>query len=119
MMFFLPMMAVAQVLAPATIQQGGFETPDLGTGTSAYAYAPAGSAWSFLNSAGLAGNGSAFTQLNPPAPEGDQVAFIQGGPGAVISQSFSAPAGRYRLTLKAAQRQQNALLNDQVVSIRI
>ncbi len=98
--------------------QGGFETPDLGTGTGAYAYTPAGSAWSFTGASGLAGDGSAFTLENPNAPQGDQVLFVQGA-GSTVSQTISVGSGRYRFTLKAAQRVQGGTADDQTVSIRL
>src|SRR5262249_2830896 len=59
-----------QVNAVTGLQQGGFETPNVGTGTfGAFAYDPTGSAWTFSGSAGVAGNGSGFTDGNPNAPE--------------------------------------------------
>jgi hypothetical protein len=88
--------------AAAAIADGGFEAPSMGTGPSAYQYGPAGSAWSFAEGAGLAGNGSAFTVYNPPAPQGTQVAFLQGA--GIASQSVDPGAGTYTLTLSAAQR---------------
>lgn len=99
------------------LQHTGFEVPDQGSG---FAYRPSGSAWSFAGGTGLAGNGSGFTSLNPPAPQGDQVLFVQGGSNSVVSQSFAVGTGRFRLTLRAAQRlQPGASLNQQTVSIRI
>lgn len=120
----LSMPAVAQIAIPSLpslpylpLQQTGFEVPDQGTG---FAYRPAGSAWSFAGGTGLAGNGSGFTVLNPAAPEGDQVLFVQGGTNGVVGQSFTAAAGRYRISVAAAQRlQAGAGLNDQTVSVRI
>jgi hypothetical protein len=55
----------------------GFETPDVGSGGSAYVYNPTGSAWTFTGSSGISGNGSGFTAGNPNAPSGSQVAFLQ------------------------------------------
>jgi hypothetical protein len=87
---------------PTTLQQGGFEAPAVGTGTSAYRYDPTGSAWSFSGAAGVAGNGSAFTAGNPNAPEGSQVAFLQ--QTGSFSQAVTLAAGTYNLGFEAAQR---------------
>jgi PKD repeat protein len=86
--------------ASSTLQQGGFETPALGSGN--FAYAPAGSAWAFTAGAGIAANNSPFTSANPAAPQGSQVAFLQNT--GSISQAVSMAAGSYTLTLQAAQR---------------
>jgi hypothetical protein len=62
---------------------GGFETPVVGSGPTAYPYSPTGSPWTFTSpsipdsGAGVSGNGSGFTDDNPDAPEGSQVAFLQ------------------------------------------
>jgi hypothetical protein len=82
--------------------QGGFEAPNLGTGSSAYQYDPSGTAWTFAGNAGVAGNGSAFTAGNPAAPEGTQVAFLQGY--GSISQAVTVESGTYILFFSAAQR---------------
>jgi hypothetical protein len=87
----------------AGFQQGGFETPNVGTGTvGAFAYAPTGSAWTFSGGAGVAGNHSGFTAANPIAPQGTQVAFLQAT--GSFSQSVTLAAGSYSLTFAAAQR---------------
>ena len=90
--------------APTTgLLQGGFEAPNVGTGSfGAFAYDPAGSAWTFSGSAGVAGNGSGFTAANPNAPEGTQVAFLQ--QTGSFSQAVNLAAGTYQLTFQAAQR---------------
>jgi subtilase family serine protease len=85
------------------LQQGGFEAPNLGTGSSAYQYDPTGTAWTFDSGSGLAGNGSAFTSGNPNAPDGTQVAFLQGT--GSFSQAVTFAAGTYNLSFSAAQRQ--------------
>ncbi len=82
------------------VNDAGFETPSLGNG--AYKYNPTGSAWTFLNSAGISNNGSAFTSGNPSAPEGSQVAFVQAK--GSLSQSIVLPAGTYQVGFSAAQR---------------
>jgi hypothetical protein len=80
----------------------GFETPEVGTGPSAYAYDPTDSPWTFSGDAGVAGNGSAFTAVNPDAPEGRQVAFLQDFGG--VSQTLLFAAGTYSVSFSAAQR---------------
>jgi hypothetical protein len=71
-------------------------------GAGAFAYDPAGSAWTFSGGAGVSGNGSGFTSGNPNAPEGSQVAFLQ--ETGSFSQSVNFNAGTYDLTFSAAQR---------------
>ncbi len=80
----------------------GFESPDLGTGPTAYQYDPTGSPWTFNGYAGVAGNGSGFTANNPNAPQGSQAAFIQMTGSA--SQMMTLAAGTYSVSLDAAQR---------------
>jgi hypothetical protein len=82
------------------LNDSGWENPAVGNG--AFQYAPAGSAWTFTGSAGIAGNGSAFTAGNPSAPQGSQVAFIQAA--GSISQSVTFAAGNYDIGFFAAQR---------------
>jgi hypothetical protein len=85
------------------LAQGGFETPNVGTGGSSdYKVDPTGSAWAFAGPSGLAGNASSLTSANPRAPQGTQVAFLQ--KAASISQSFKLDGGRYRVTFQAARR---------------
>ncbi len=88
---------------PAGISDSGFETPVLGTGTSAYQFDPTGTAWSFTGGAGVAGNGSTFTSGNPNAPQGSQVAFLQGAGSISQTVNFATP-GSYLISLAAAQR---------------
>jgi hypothetical protein len=81
----------------------GFETPNVGTGTSdSFQYQPGGSPWTFSEYAGVAGNGSYFTADNPDAPDGTQVAFLPGYES--ISQAVTFAAGTYSLAFSAAQR---------------
>jgi len=112
-----PGMSVPILISP--LKQSGFEIPDQGTGTAAWAAAPTGSAWSFTGSAGLAGDGSFYTAENGGAPQGDQVAFVQGDSANTVKQRFAVAPGRYRFTLKAAQRLQNGVADGQIVSLRI
>jgi uncharacterized repeat protein (TIGR01451 family) len=87
---------------PAQLQDGGFETPSVGSGASAYQYDPAASPWSFSGQAGISGNGSGFTSGNPSAPQGSQVAFLQNA--GSFSQQVTLAAGIYTLSFSAAQR---------------
>ena len=96
----------------------GFESPSMGTGSSAFQYHPAGTNWIFgpnsgldgngvvVGGAGLTGNNSGFTSANPPAPEGAQVVFLQGGSANFLSQALSGfQAGvSYVVSFQAAQR---------------
>src|SRR4029077_2736649 len=84
----------------ALVPNGGFETPDLGSG--GYAYGPSGATWTFQGYAGMSNNGSGFTSGNPNAPEGNQVAVVQ--MNGVISQSLTLSGGTYTLSLYGAQR---------------
>jgi RHS repeat-associated protein len=86
-----------------SVGDAGFESPSVGTGSSAYVGGPTGTPWTYSGSAGVAGNGSAFTSGNPDAPEGTQVAFIQDA--SSISQAISGwAAGSYTISFRAAQR---------------
>jgi hypothetical protein len=84
------------------VNGGGFETPALGSGPTAYQYNPSGSPWTFSGTSGVSGNGSLFTDGNPDAPEGSQVAFLQDY--GSISQVTNFAAGTYSLSFLAAQR---------------
>jgi O-glycosyl hydrolase len=84
------------------VNGGGFETPALGSGPTAYQYNPTGSPWTFTGTSGVSGNGSLFTDGNPDAPEGSQVAFLQDY--GSISQVTNFAAGTYVLSFLAAQR---------------
>jgi hypothetical protein len=87
-----------------SFRAGGFEVPAVGTGFfGAFQYGPSGTAWSYAGGAGVAGNGSGFTSGNPNAPEGTQVAFLQ-NINSSVSQTFTAAAGTYRVSFRAAQR---------------
>jgi RHS repeat-associated protein len=88
-----------------TVPNGGFETPNVGSGLNAYAYRPMGASWTFVDDAGVTGNHSGFTQNNPNAPELSQVGFLQDV--GVMSQVLNLGAGTYTLTFQAAQRSGN------------
>lgn len=92
-------------LLSSTVADAGFESPHVGTGSSAYAYGPTGTAWTFSGAAGVAGNDSAFTSSNPAAPEGTQVGFLQGT--GSDTQTLALPAGGYVVSFNAAQRGNN------------
>jgi uncharacterized repeat protein (TIGR01451 family) len=87
---------------PPQLQDPGFETPAVGSGSSAYQYDPTASPWTWVGQAGVSGNGSGFTSGNPNAPQGSQVAFLQNK--GSFSQSVSPTAGSYVVTFSAAQR---------------
>jgi hypothetical protein len=77
-------------------------------------------AWTFSGATGIGANNSPYTMLNPSAPQGTHVAYVQGGPGSAIRQTFTAPAGRYRISLQAAQRVRSAAqIDQQTVIIRV
>ena len=84
---------------PATLVNGGFETPVLTAGSYQANLTGAGVGWTF-NSTGIQSNGSAWGAAS--APEGSQTAFIQGT--GTISQALTLSAGTYTLTFKAATR---------------
>ena len=52
-------------LLPGQPTDPGFELPSVGSGGSAFQYAPAGSPWTFSGTAGVAGNASGFTSGDP------------------------------------------------------
>ena len=86
-----------------SVQVGGFETPSVGVGPSAFRIDPTGTAWTYTGDAGVAGNGSAYTAGNPSAPEGTQVGVIQ--KTGKMSQTLSnLGAGTYTVSFAAAQR---------------
>ena len=88
-----------RVLMTASLGDTGFEAPALTAGT--YQANPAGSAWAFAGSSGVASNGSAFAAA--AAPEGSQAAFV-GGSDGLVSQSATFTAGAYAFSFSAAQR---------------
>ncbi len=101
-----PYSAVAILLTPtasALINDGGFEADQLGSGTSAYAYDPSGTPWSFTGQAGVSGNNSGFTSGNPAAPQGNEVAFVE-NQGTISQTATNFAAGSYHLNFSMAQR---------------
>ena len=67
--FFCSMAAPAQMICRDNIlQDGGFETPVLSGGSSAYVYNPTGTPWVFEGGSGIQRNGSAWGAED--APEG-------------------------------------------------
>jgi hypothetical protein len=99
---FLDQVTLSSATPPTQLQDGGFETPSVGSGASAYAYDPAASPWAFVGQAGVSGNGSGFTSGNPAAPQGGQVAFLQNA--GSFSQQLTLSAGTYTVSFSAAQR---------------
>ena len=109
----------SQPLAVGGLGDAGFESPSEGTGFNAYAYAPAGTAWTYGgysgspgNGAGVAANGSAFTYYNPAAPQGTQVAFLQ-ATGSFTQSVSGLAAGTYTVSFDAAQRANSSGVQDQ------
>lgn len=100
---------------PSFPNSGGFELPDLASGT--YQANPSGSGftWSPVapdGQSGITENGSAFNTYGCPAgwcqqvaPNGTQAAFIQGA--KIISKQLLFPYGSYKVRFKAAQRHVN------------
>jgi len=100
---------------PSFPYDGGFETPDLPTGS--YQANPSGSGftWSPVAADGQSGiteNRSVFNTSTcsgvpcyQDAPNGTQAAFIQGE--KIISRQLLFPYGTYKVQFKAAQRRQN------------
>ena len=88
-----------------TVDNAGFEIPSLDYG--GYQYNPAGSYWTFSNSAGIAANGSPLTNNNPNAPQGTQVAFLRGT--GSFCQTINFTARSYYVSFYAAQRNKNTL----------
>src|SRR5262249_45955515 len=87
---------------PAQLQDGGFETPSVGSGGSAYQYDPASSPWTFVGQAGVSGHGRRFTSRHPPPPPGRPGAFPQNA--GSFSQQVTLAAGYYDVSFSAAQR---------------
>lgn len=93
---------VNNLVAPA---DGGFETPDIGTGN--FNYSPTGGPWTFSPhptdvGAGILANGSAFG--NPNAPEGLQVGFVQSTGWTSLPVVGSANSNWWTVTFLGAQR---------------
>ncbi len=90
------------VVSASILADGSFESPSVGSGSSAYVYDPTGSPWAYTGGAGVSGNGSGFTSGNPNAPQGSQVAFVQ--TTGSVSQSVTFAAGTYTVSFSGAQR---------------
>lgn len=106
-----------------TIADPDFAVPNVGTGSSAYQYNPAGAPWTYTAlspgpppaGSGVAGNGSPFTAGNANSPAGTQVAFIQGT--GTISQNVVFPAGTFTLSVMSSVRENAGNANDCNVEI--
>jgi sugar lactone lactonase YvrE len=83
-----------------TVQDHGFEQPDVSHEPNRLLYNPTIKPWMFSDSSGLIANGSGFG--NPDAPEGTQAAFLQ--KKGSISQTVDLAAGTYAVSFWAAQR---------------
>ncbi|MDB5297606.1 MAG: conserved repeat domain protein [Phycisphaerales bacterium] len=104
-------------VSAGTLADGGFEQPALGVGI--FQYNPAGAPWTYAGGSGVTANGSGFTNLNPVAPEAAQAAFLQID-GAVSQAITGLAAGRYVVTLKAAQRSFGGTnVNAQTIDVRV
>jgi uncharacterized protein YabE (DUF348 family) len=97
------------------ISDDSFEVPVLTMNT--FQYAPGGSAWQFLGSAGVSSDESNFTLGNPNAPDGTQVAFLQGKGG--ISQSVYLSGGSYSIAFQAAQRADSSQAHYQEIQVLV
>jgi hypothetical protein len=97
--------AHAETVLPS---DNGFETPDLGSGGSAYEYNVPGTSWNFGGESGIAANGSDFNVVGATNGNQDgmmatstsgQAGFIQNGDGSggsdgsFIEQDITLPAG--------------------------
>ncbi|HEV3272060.1 MAG TPA: hypothetical protein VGZ93_07760 [Candidatus Methylacidiphilales bacterium] len=97
----------AQVIYPA---DNGFESPNLGSGSGAYEYAPAGTPWTFTATSGIAANNSAFDVFGATQGEASDSAVSASGQAAFlqstssISQSVHLLAGDYTVTFDAEGR---------------
>jgi type VI protein secretion system component Hcp len=96
--------AAADVAESFTVQDNGFEQPDVSQGPGSFLYNPTGTPWTFTGTSGVVANGSAFGNVN--APEGTQAAFLQ--QQGSISQTVNLAAGTYFLSFWAAQRPGNS-----------
>lgn len=108
----------------ANVITSGFESPVVAGLPGGFAYAPAGTNWTFECNTGIAAVGGSFNV--PSAPQGSQVGILQKpDPGCSsgtsrMTRSFTiTTAGRYRLSLQSAQRQVAQVLNQQIASVRI
>ena len=97
-----PTLADETAVPGIPLSDGGFESPSVGSGSSAYSYDPTGTPWTYSGYAGVSGNGSAFTSGNSNAPEGAQVGFVQ--ITGSMSQSLSLAAGTYAVSFLAVKR---------------
>jgi hypothetical protein len=114
---FIDQASISTVSSSPTVSDPGFETPSVGTGSSAYKYDPtSGTPWTFSATSGVAGNGSGFTSGNPNAPQGTQVAFLQGT--GTVSQAVTFAAGSYTISFSAAQRQ-NFQSSSQTINVTL
>jgi hypothetical protein len=96
------------------VRDSSFESPNIGTGGTAYQYGVLGSDWNFAGTSGIAANGSGFGNAN--AAVGTQVAFIQNG-GAISQDITFAESGMYTIGFEAALRNYGAGMNPIIVEV--
>jgi glucose/arabinose dehydrogenase len=102
---FLDQVSVNAFTSPPPLGDAGFESPSVGTGSTAYVSDPSGTPWTFSGTAGISANATNLTSGNSSAPQGSQVAFLQDF--GSISQVVTLSSGSYAITFSAVQRQNN------------
>ena len=88
-------------LNSSLVPNGSFES----TSVSDYQENPSDTYWTYSADSGISANSGTYTGSNANAPAGGQVAFIKNN--GLLSQIWSASAGSYTLSFKAAQRGSN------------
>jgi hypothetical protein len=98
------LVALTATTASAQIQNGGFESPNIGPGYQ-YFSGLLGS-WNYFAGAGVVNTSAGATPFNAPsATEGNQIAFVQGY-GSFVEQSLpTLLAGTYQLCFHTVVRQ--------------
>lgn len=96
------------------VRNSSFESPNIGTGGTAYQYGVLGADWIFSGTSGIAANGSGFGNANAAA--GTQVAFIQNG-GAISQDVTFTETGMYTIGFEAAFRNAGAGMNPVFVEV--
>ena len=85
----------AATAATIAVANNGFEVPNMGSGSGAYAYDLTGGSWTFQGGTGITANNSAWGVADAPNGNSNgttstagQTAFIQGGNGATSGSVF-------------------------------
>jgi hypothetical protein len=103
---FVDAVQVLQAGAPmaGALQNGSFETNNVGTGGYLYQGSVAAAPWSFGAQAGVARTGSGFGAA--PTSDGDAVAFLQsaGTTNGSVVQDLTLGAGSYQIAFRTVQR---------------